>query len=760
MRRVVLFLLFALSVIFLYSCEITDASDSAYREATDNQTVSASLERIETRTYLDEAHEMHWNADDRISVFTSTANDQYKFNGRTGDYSGTFSQVQPGQTPGYSVRMICGVYPYKESTALTTDGSLSLFLPEVQLFSYKSFAPGSNTMLAVSSSPSDMFLPFKNLCGFLVVRVYGEGVVENVLLEGNNGEHISGNAGINVYNSSDPVIEMGEDAGKSITIDCGNGIELGKTPETATEFWFVVPPVCFEKGFTIKVRGNGIMQSVFKTEVNRTLQRNVINRMTPVEALFDTVRDDNVKIPDPNFKQACVALFDEDGDGEVSYPEAIVADSLNVNHKGIHSIEGLKAFVNITFLDCSANEISEMDLSANSLLEVLICHNNKFSSYDFSVCPQLVFLDCSGNLFASLDLKGNALLQELHCQNNRNLSALDASVCPSLSLLWCYDSPVASLNLTGLSSLKALDCHNCCLEILDIVSCNTLEHLDCSCNTISTLEPSCPGSLKHLICFENRIANIDVSDYSSLETIVCYSNGMQSLDVKGCTSLSSLECYANELTALNLNDCRSMKNLQCHLNRIARIDASACTNLITLLCYGNRATVLKINSTELKRVECYLNSLRTLDCSNCSQLDTLICFDSNLATLKVNGTSLQYLDCGFNSLKELNLRGFTELTYLKCNNNQLSKLVLTDCRSLDYLVCGDNQLKELDLSSCFTLRDFTCWNNLLVTLDLSNCLNLYRANCSSNPKLSVIKLKQGQVITVFNFDQNVTIEYI
>ena len=43
-----------------------------------------------TKTYLDENIKLLWHGDDELTIFGSTLNERYEFDGETGDNSGTF----------------------------------------------------------------------------------------------------------------------------------------------------------------------------------------------------------------------------------------------------------------------------------------------------------------------------------------------------------------------------------------------------------------------------------------------------------------------------------------------------------------------------------------------------------------------------------------------------------------------------------------------------------------------------------------------
>ena len=60
-----------------------------------NETFYASFADFEelSRTYIDEDVKLLWHADDRISLFRTTLNEEFVFTGNTGDNSGGFNAV-------------------------------------------------------------------------------------------------------------------------------------------------------------------------------------------------------------------------------------------------------------------------------------------------------------------------------------------------------------------------------------------------------------------------------------------------------------------------------------------------------------------------------------------------------------------------------------------------------------------------------------------------------------------------------------------
>jgi len=247
---------------------------------------TASFEDESSKVYVNGKLETRWTADDRISVFATTRNVQYKFNGKTGDDSGTFSEVETPSSTGSNIPTNYAVYPYSYGTSISSSGTISLSLPAVQSYASGTYGLGANTMVAATESSSSTSLRFKSLGGFLEVKLYGTGTVRSISIRGNNGEKIAGAATVTPVYGQDPCVSVSDSGTDEITIDCGKGVALGKTSKKATSFWFVIPPVTFSKGFTVTVMNTDGAAMVKSVSTSRTVQRNVKTSMTTLKAKF------------------------------------------------------------------------------------------------------------------------------------------------------------------------------------------------------------------------------------------------------------------------------------------------------------------------------------------------------------------------------------------------------------------------------------------------------------------------------------------
>ena len=235
-----------------------------------------------TRVFANEDLLLRWTADDRVSIFEkNTYNQQFRFTGETGDNAGGFKKIGGDDYyTGNTIPNVVSVYPYLETTKISESGVLTVNLPAEQHYAENTFGLGANTMVSVSANN---YLQYKNVGGYLVLKLYGEGVfVSSISLRGNNGEKLAGKAIATMPLDGMPFTVMAEDATDKITLVCDTPIKLGATKEESKDFWFVVPPVTFSKGFTITVSCQGV---VYEKSTNNTvnISRNNLSKMSPIE---------------------------------------------------------------------------------------------------------------------------------------------------------------------------------------------------------------------------------------------------------------------------------------------------------------------------------------------------------------------------------------------------------------------------------------------------------------------------------------------
>ncbi len=340
-------------------------SSCSQEEIVQQQTVSlsdckfiASFEQTESRTYLEDGKYLRWTANDELSVFMGkTLNRQFRFTGETGDNSGGFEEASsPGFVTGNDLDNPChyAIYPYAKGTKITETGVLTVNLPSEQTYEENSFGCGANTMVAVTSSLSDMELSFKNACGYLKFKLYGDDVtVKSVTLQSNGEEKLSGSATLTSANDKNPSIAMSSTASNMITLDCGTGVKIGSTAETATEFWFVVPPTTFESGFTVTIKDVNDNEFTKSTSKKISIERNIIKPISAFEVelveLVETIPNNQIWYT--SYTESIIEPYVKSGFG------ANIIENTYNNGKGIITFDEdittipAKAFYKITHLE-------------------------------------------------------------------------------------------------------------------------------------------------------------------------------------------------------------------------------------------------------------------------------------------------------------------------------------------------------------------------------------------------------------------------
>ena len=274
MRHIALYL--GIAAALVASCSVKEKDFNVVQP--ESAKFYASFEQLDTKVFVNEDLLLRWTADDRISIFNKqTANQEYKFAGQTGDDSGEFEKVGNGAASGSALDNVIAVYPYQAGTAVSESGEISLAFPAEQTYAQNSFGLGANPMVSVSA---DENLQFKNVGGYLKVSIFGCGYsVSSITLKGNNGEKIAGNATVTMPLDGVPTVEMAEDAGTEITLTCAEPVSLGVSAAESVDFWFVVPPVTFSKGFTVSVKHQeGV--TTRSTDNSVTINRNYLSKMS------------------------------------------------------------------------------------------------------------------------------------------------------------------------------------------------------------------------------------------------------------------------------------------------------------------------------------------------------------------------------------------------------------------------------------------------------------------------------------------------
>jgi len=228
-----------------------------------------------------------------------------------------------------------------------------------------------------------------------------------------------------------------------------------------------------------------------------------IDCVTPVGYTF---------VPDDNFEQALIDLsYDDVLDDSVLTANITGIISLDVSNDSISDMTGIEDFIALISLNCRQNQLTSLDVSSNTALNILNCGYNQLTSLDVSMNTALTLLICSVNNLTNLDVSSNTSLINLQCSYNQ----------------------LTSLDVNNNTALIALHCGG-----------NQLTNLDVSSNI----------ALTGLVPAENQLISLDVSSNTALNFLDCRSNQLTSLDVSSNTALTGLDCQVNQLTYLNMKN--------------------------------------------------------------------------------------------------------------------------------------------------------------------------------------------------------------
>ena len=308
--------------------------------------------------------------------------------------------------------------------------------------------------------------------------------------------------------------------------------------------------------------------------------------LLPALALAEGAADvaiDPTNFPDANFR-TYVATFDTDNDDRLTPAELAAVEYMALYNKSIGDLTGIEHFTDLTELDCRRNQLTSLDLSKNTALEVLNCNNNPLTSLVLGGNTALTKLSCTNNQLTSLDLSKNTALQVLDCGDNQ-LASLDVSKNLALKELYCGDNPLTALDVSANTALTDLNCINTQRTSLDVSKNTALTSLLCGDNQLTSLDVSKNTALTSLLCAKNQLASLDVSKNTALEELSCWGNQLTSLDVSANTALKDLDCGQNQLTSLDLSANPKLSFSHCSTNNNTyrlTLDASRTLDLTTL----------------------------------------------------------------------------------------------------------------------------------------------------------------------------------
>lgn len=249
----------------------------------DDDKVDLTVRTPQTRTHLEDDIYVQWDENDEVTVNGVS----YRVEPDT-DNPGSATIRDVDKADSYTA-FYCG------SSSVFEQGDSYIYdIPQHQAYMSGSFGAGFNPMVAYGTSNK---LQFNNLNGILKVGVTGNGeTVRNISLRGNAGEQLYGSRTIKKedieygsFNETGWYSQNDYDTSIEMSLD-GEDVILSRTP---VWFYFSLPPMTFEQGFSVSIAdGNGKVSSK-STDSRVTITR---SKITEVDNFVEFVPSDGLSM--------------------------------------------------------------------------------------------------------------------------------------------------------------------------------------------------------------------------------------------------------------------------------------------------------------------------------------------------------------------------------------------------------------------------------------------------------------------------------
>lgn len=495
-----------------------------------------------------------------------------------------------------------------------------------------------------------------------------------------------------------------------------------------------------------------------------------------------TINAQTTSIPDINFEQALIDLgYDTNGlNGNILNSDAELVTSLYVNDKAIGSMQGISAFVNLTDLRFSDNNVNTIDLSNHPALEILVSQNNPLTALDLSQNFNLTLLFSDNTAIESIAFSIPSAITSLNIANSQTTS-IDLSNMPNLDSLDITGSNISNVDVSNNPLLAGLYLADTGSNNIDVSMNPNLQALSNVGNNITTVDLSNNPLLSAFYAFSSSITTLDLSANTMLTLIQVNDTNLNSLNVANGNNGILTTFIANNnpnLTCIQVDDVE-----QAYLKKFNQAWTKDGTTLYETNC--NAASSLTVNVPDGN----FEAALIEFGIDRSGVMDNTITLSEALNTgfMDLQGRnigdatgleSFRYLtglNMANNGLNSIDITNYEELVYLDVYTNNLNTLNLNNNLKLELLYCGQNNLTglnagplnltvlsvdennivALDLANSTDLTSLFAYNNNLSVLDVSNSPNLSVLSLAIN-NLSSLNIANGNNADIMEFyaDQN------
>ena len=492
-------------------------------------TITASFADSKTRTVLSEdgGTSVYWEAGDEIAVFSGAEGSKFTSTLTEPAAVSTFT----GTMPVAGGEKYLALYPYS-SDAVSDGESITTTLPAEQTARAGSFAKNLNLSIAESDSNS---MSFYNVCGGICFKLTKEGI-KKITLKSNNGESLAGTFKL-AFENGIPTVKEIIDGKDTITLTApDNG-----TFATGVWYYIVTLPTTLTNGFQMTFQSDTKTYSQVATLTSSsslTLKRHIFSRASDIDSGLSWKNEGNIIFADDVVKQACVAKFDTDNDGEISFDEAsAVTDIAGLfdNYKTITSFDELQYFDHITelpsglFGKCKLLKSVSIPSSVTSLGESCFWDCESLTSIAIPLSVTSLGEGCFESCTALESIEIPSSVTEIGSGCFVMCSSLESIEIPSsLTSLgeWCFSECSSLTSVKILSSPTSLG-----------------EDFFYNCTSLTSIEiPSSVTSLG-FECFYGCASLVSIVIPSSVTEVGenCF---------RDCTNLSEMHCLATSVPSV------------------------------------------------------------------------------------------------------------------------------------------------------------------------------------------------------------------
>ena len=293
-----------------------------------------------SKTSRQETGSVWWSPNDEITVFCGEASGKFVSQNEESANIATFigSFDSPVSTSDVSSKGVVAFYPYSEDLSCS-EGTITFSLPASQPALAGTFDEELYPLIARSNSTE---LSFYNICGGAKFTVSHDGI-KTVTFKGNASEPLAGKLSVTFDENGVPAVEVLEGETEIVVTAPDDGtFEVGK------EYYIVTIPQSLAKGFTLIYNDGLNVNNKFKTNKAITIRRSKFGVLEDLDENLDIADwDDPIEFKCSRVEDICVANWDTDGDGSLSYAEAAAVKTIGTVFSSDTSIMSFDEYLRI-----------------------------------------------------------------------------------------------------------------------------------------------------------------------------------------------------------------------------------------------------------------------------------------------------------------------------------------------------------------------------------------------------------------------------